>query len=296
MASNSRITEELAFLVRSAFPDLGDGSFELLESGWDNYVLVADGEIAFKIPRDAGQSDQLRKEVSLAGCLRDSPIPVPDFSFTGHSGRQFIAGYRYIHGDSLNSVSSLPGGMKNQLTDFLNYLLGKSSDKCVLDVLGIPDENEWKARYNGYKETIFSGLFDVLDDESLSIIAEKFQDFLENLTGTMKVSLIHGDLYRGNVLIDKSRQKVTGVIDWGTACFGDPAIDFAALAVDFGIDEVEDMLSGYAGPIDLNFRKRVEFYWQLEPTYGIMYFRGREEGAFEHLTGELKSRIRKGLY
>lgn len=288
-------TEKLISIIETEFPEIPLESYEILESGWDNHLVIANGEWAFKIPRRPELTESLRKEVLLTRCISDSPVNVPDFTLVADTQAPYVAGYRYIEGRALNTIDTLPVSIRDQLVGFLNYLHKKSEDRCITEILGAPSEEKWTEIYNQYRETVFSNLFDVLDDQDLSILAVKFQEFQSNLS-TLSVSLVHGDLYRGNVIIDKTGSLLNGIIDWGTACLGDPAIDFAALAVDFGISEIEDMLSRYKGRIDSNFRQRMEFYWQLEPTYGIIYFRDRDQDAYEMLVKELTNRLRNGLY
>lgn len=47
-------------------------------------------------------------------------------------------------------------------------------------------------------------------------------------------TLIHGDLGAEHVFVDAGR--ITGVIDWGDAAIGDPALDHGKLMRDFGVD------------------------------------------------------------
>jgi aminoglycoside phosphotransferase (APT) family kinase protein len=47
-------------------------------------------------------------------------------------------------------------------------------------------------------------------------------------------TLIHGDLGAEHVFVDAGR--ITGVIDWGDAAIGDPAVDHGRLMRDLGVD------------------------------------------------------------
>lgn len=46
---------------------------------------------------------------------------------------------------------------------------------------------------------------------------------------TFDPTLIHGDLTDRNILFDPAKQKLTRILDWSDAVFGDPAYDFAGL-------------------------------------------------------------------
>lgn len=295
MTAEEDAEKEILRFLKSGFPGILIKSYEVLESGWENIVALVNGEIAFKIPRD-GKDNKLQREIDITDCLSESPIPVPSFAYAGSHEGMLMAGYHFIKGEKLNSVNVLKPSVLQQLSDFLNYLYEMSETPCVTKALKPLDRSLWKEKYHAYSETIFSSLFQILDDKTLSVIATGFGEFLTEYCETLQTSLIHGDLYRGNVLINEFGDSITGVIDWGTSSFGDPAIDFAALAVDFDMSQVDEILSMYKGRVDRNFKKRLEFYWQLEPTYGLLYFAEKDHEAFLYEKKELIRRFDEGLF
>lgn len=278
-------------VLESVFPELPVKSYRIITTGWDNIVIQVNNETAFKIPRKIENAEHLKREVSILSCIQDCPVRVPRLSHLKECGSSLIMGYGYIPGGSLNTTGKLSDRMILQLTEVLNYLYGKRNDFCVKNAMGVKDPTSWKKRYEQYRESVFSTLFEVLDDDTLSTIASEFEAFLGEYCNTLSVSPIHGDLYRDNVLIDIENLSITGIIDWGTADFGDPAIDLAALAVDFSIEDVNRIVSSYEGPVDVNFHKRLEFYWKLEPVYGIIYFMGHNEKSMNAKIKELTTRL-----
>lgn len=278
-------------VLESVFPELPVKNYTVITTGWDNIVIQVNNETAFKIPRKIENAQQLKREVSILSCISDSPVRVPRLSHLKEYGNSLIMGYDFIPGRSLNSVKKLSGVMVDQLITFLNYLYDKKDDLCVMNSMVLKDSSFWGRRYEQYRESVFSNLFDVLNDDTLSAIATEFDSFLGDYCRTVSVSPIHGDLYRDNVIVELDNPAIAGVVDWGTADYGDPAIDFAALAVDFSIEDIENMILSYKGPVDENFHKRLMFYWKLEPIYGIMYFMNRDEKALEVKINELTTRL-----
>jgi len=69
--------------------------------------------------------------------------------------------------------------------------------------------------------------------------------------------LVHNDLLSGHILI--ARGRVTGIIDWTDAGFGDPAADFAGLAHWAGSRALEEALSAYGHPIDPGLPARARY-------------------------------------
>ncbi|MEU4761667.1 aminoglycoside phosphotransferase family protein [Actinosynnema sp. NPDC023794] len=60
-------------------------------------------------------------------------------------------------------------------------------------------------------------------------------------------SLVHFDLWPGNVLVDPGTARVTGVVDGERAFFGDPLADMPSLALFGLVEEDQDFLAGYRG-------------------------------------------------
>lgn len=281
--------------LRNTFQNLEIKEYRFIASGWDNYAVLVNEEILFKIPRSKKHAAQLKKEIAVLDCLKDSPVKVPSYTLTNIAAESTMGGYRYIRGFPLNSVKSLSSDMRTQLTVFLNYLFEKREDQCLLKAIGAGSTNDWIGRYSDLMEQAFSSFFEVLDDYTLSNLAKRLSSFVERLSKTINISPVHADLYRSNVLVTESLDNIAAVLDWGDAQMGDPAIDFAALAVDFDLEEIEEILSGYLGVIDANFRSRMEFYWQVEPLYGMLFFRNTNDLLFESNLKELVRRLDSGL-
>jgi aminoglycoside phosphotransferase (APT) family kinase protein len=75
----------------------------------------------------------------------------------------------------------------------------------------------------------------------------------------------HGDFWYENLLVSNSR--LVGVLDWGTAAYGDPAEDFATLR-HVGDEFLEATLARYPA-VDDAFRARIERYWEARELEGI---------------------------
>jgi aminoglycoside phosphotransferase (APT) family kinase protein len=114
----------------------------------------------------------------------------------------------------------------------------------------------------------------VLDDAvrygvELPVPAERLHDLLESSHGALdevvRPSLVHFDLWEGNVLVDPDRLRVTGVVDGERAFWGDPLADMASLGLFGLIEDDEDFLAGYrlaggAPALDPSARRRLDLY------------------------------------
>ena len=70
--------------------------------------------------------------------------------------------------------------------------------------------------------------------------------------------LIHGNLGECHILFDKQKNCISGIIDFGTAGLGDPAIDIAILIHNYGEAFVSRLYQIYP-EVDL-YLKRAKFY------------------------------------
>jgi aminoglycoside 2''-phosphotransferase len=80
--------------------------------------------------------------------------------------------------------------------------------------------------------------------------------------------LLHREVHGGHVLT--ARGLVTGVIDWGFACVGDPARELAYWAAHFGSEDLERLSRGRVREDDETFFERVRTYRSLIPVYHIL--------------------------
>jgi aminoglycoside 2''-phosphotransferase len=77
--------------------------------------------------------------------------------------------------------------------------------------------------------------------------------------GAERQCLIHSDLVDEHVLFDADG-RVTGVIDWGDACLGNPAFDFGGIFAWLGAEFVREVLAHYPLVTDPAFAEEIAFY------------------------------------
>jgi len=82
---------------------------------------------------------------------------------------------------------------------------------------------------------------DVRGDELLAVL-ERGQDALAQVTTP---SLVHNDLWPGNVLLDPASGRVTGIVDWERALYGDPLMDFVGMNPFATGELAADHVTGY---------------------------------------------------
>jgi aminoglycoside phosphotransferase (APT) family kinase protein len=215
-----------------------------LDHGYDFEVAIVDDEWVFRFPRRAGVEEALEVEIALLPAIAPAlQVDVPSFE---HISRDpLFVGYRLIHGEPL--VDEDADGVRS----FLEAL-------HALDPAGIPLEPlDWVQAYRDqcaeFERLVFPSL-----DKGLRAQARRLFGEVETLVG-FEPALIHGDLGPEHLLVREGR--LAGVIDWGDARVGDPALDYAwALNGPFADWDV-----------DPDLRRRARFYHRLAPWYEAHY-------------------------
>lgn len=282
--------------IKAAFPELFIESARPIFSGAGNSILLVNGNLVFKFPRTPEDSDRLEKEIDLMNFVQDSPLPVPKYRYKSSDGDGKFGGYQYIEGIPLTGLTAPTEEMKLQLSRFLSYLYHATTRLLERSRLVYQDGITWGRKYMRFFSKMMAGNLGRISQGLFLKLEDMFSRFETDLIHDIKTSVIHGDLYRGNVLVDQGTGRVTGIIDWGFAEIGDPALDFAALAVDLPLKDVKEMLRLYAGTVDRNFMKRMEFYWRIEPLYGLMGT--QDSGSLSRINSVvevLNSRLNKSL-
>jgi len=223
-----------------------------IDDGFDYEVVVADDAWVFRFPRRASVEATLALEIELLPLLHDAlPVEVPRFE---HVSRDplFVA-YPLIGGDPL--VDEDPAG----IAGFLSALHGIAPETLPL---ARPD---WREEYVERCGRFAQSVVPLLDVDERSRAEQLFAE-AAGLTEFDPVP-IHADLLPEHMRCRHGR--LAGVIDWGDACVGDPALDFAWLL--HAHPHAEEVVAAYSGPLDDAYRERARFYYRLEPWVAARY-------------------------
>lgn len=145
--------------------------------------------------------------------------------------------------------------------------------------LGAKDVDMWEGHYAPMLERT-RGL---LPRASAAWIEARTRDFLDG--GGVRPAphvLIHAD-FSGDHLLAGGDGSLAGVIDWGDAMVGDPALDFAALLDSYPARFVDDVLGAYearGGAPDPDAPRRARFYLDVAPIFGVLF---AEDAGFPHI-------------
>jgi aminoglycoside 2''-phosphotransferase len=202
---------------------------------------------------------KLSKERKLLPGLGEwVPLPVPEYEYFHESGEgagRTFGGYRKLPGIS-GDLSKMVDRrtVARQLGKFLEKLHAYPVEKAR--DAGVPEERDLVARWRDKSRDQLGGLIDPKVNRSL------LQRYLQNDAPPAydgALSLVHNDLWPEHILVDARSGVANGIIDWGDALIGDPAIDFACLYAWQGESWLKEVLTHYAGNLDPEVIRRARY-------------------------------------
>lgn len=236
-----------------------------IDEGWDFKVLVLEEEWVVRWPRHRLAVAEIEKEVDLLPALAPLlPVKVPRFEYV--SSEPWLVAYRLIRGEPLVDEDS------DGVRAFLEAL-----HAIAIDAVPAP-RPDWLPTYVDQRERFRRVVLPLLDRDERAVGEALLQE-IETLTG-FEPALTHSDLGPSHLLVDDGL--LAGVIDWGDARFGDPAIDYAwLLNGPFPHWEVDD-----------DVRRRARIYHRLGPWFEVHYgaISGRPDWVRSGLAG-VRSRL-----
>ena len=223
-------------LIQHAYPELKIESAEYDRSGQYNHVLLINRELIFRFPRYAEGVAVLTRETAILDAIRTHvPLPVPHFVYHSpehaSAGEMFV-GYRRIsgqllRGETLASIQDIPSirRIALQIAGFMRALHGVPVLAVQHDLPLEDTRQSWEQRYAEFRDLLYPFM---RIDARIQVTTHFERYFDDSDLHEFEPCLRHGDLGPGNVLYDPETHRVSGVIDFGSAGLGDPAVDVAA--------------------------------------------------------------------
>lgn len=234
-------------LIKEQFSSFAFTSIDLCSEGADHFCYEVDGEWIFRFPKDEKAALYDKKELQLLPLLSPLlPVPIPEPKWVGKPSLQFpysFIGYRKLKGEPLSCFMEKESYVA-PLAHFLKRLHGLQRPYFL------PSLKE-----RDLISSIKKGI-QLLQNYGFS---EKVLQQIKHPKGREAISqcFVHGDLYARHILGDKGT--ICGVIDWGGAGWGDPAMDLSLLYSSFTSREREEFFAIY-GPISQGLEERCRLY------------------------------------
>jgi aminoglycoside phosphotransferase (APT) family kinase protein len=259
-------TDEHRSLVRRMFPSLACETLVPVGDGWDCFTYEVDGAWIVQLPRHDLAAETLRMQISMLPELSrevSAPIPFPELA----SLEPPAMAYRKLEGSPASEVpaTALLGIWPERLGRFLYDL-----HLVPLEFVGLRGvgPEAWRGRLRAQIGEFDARVVPLLASGEARHARSLFDAFMSHVSDRFAESLVHADLGPAHVLVTPTGD-LAGVIDWGDATPGDPAIDFAWL-LHAPSDAGERALAAYGGPSDASFRARAAGYHAIAPWYEVL--------------------------
>jgi aminoglycoside phosphotransferase (APT) family kinase protein len=204
-------------LLKAQHPDLADLELEEVVGGWGNQMWRLGEDLAVRMPRTDGAPELLRNEHRwLPDLAARLPLPVPTPQRLCEPSDRFPEPWlitTWVHGVPAEHAPITDPAAADVLADFLQALHTEApADAPVSDRTGLPPGLGFEEiqEYVGRRDEIRA----------------VWEDAVAAPAWDGPPVWLHGDLHPANVVV--ANGTLTGVVDFGEVCAGDPANDLAA--------------------------------------------------------------------
>jgi aminoglycoside 2''-phosphotransferase len=248
------------------------------DNGQFNDVLIVNDAWVFRFAKsEAALAALPGEEAFLRAVAGRLPIATPEVQYISLEPPHAGMGYSALPGVALSRewLATAPElalqRIGTRLGEFLLTLHTLSLD--LFAGIVIQDRaDEWAELYGNIRERLFPHM----RPDARAEVAARFDAFLAAGGGGWAAAPRHGDFGSGNVLHDADTHGVVGVIDFGSAALGDPAVDIAALAT-MGDQVYRAALAVY--PEAAAYEERASFYRSTFALQQAWY--GLRDGSWE---------------
>jgi aminoglycoside phosphotransferase (APT) family kinase protein len=213
--------------VRQQLPALECQRAAHLGSGWASDAYLLDDRFVARFPRNAEVARWVDSDQAILGLVRSlaSELSIPKVVGRGSAGAHFPHDFLVCE--------FVPGVGADRITA-PSEQLATDLGRALTNIHSVSVDDAWKA---GLRPD---------DDDA------RPQCFL------------HGDFLGDNIIVDPASGRLVGVIDWGNAAIGDPAMDFVTLVLWRGWRFMHAVLDAYGLPVRDDFIENVRLRAQLE--------------------------------
>lgn len=210
-------------LLRDQHPDLADLELRDVEGGWDNQQWRLGDDLAVRLPRTDRAPELIRREQEWLPVLADRlPLPTPVPVRAGEPSARFAHPWtvvRWVDGTPADLMPITRPEAAEVLADFLTVLHQDAP-------AGAPTSTTRGLPLRDVAPQV-DGMFGVIaGHEHEERAREVWQDALDAPVWQGPPVWLHGDLHPANVVVRDGA--LTGVLDFGDMCVGDPATDLSA--------------------------------------------------------------------
>jgi len=240
-------------------------SWNVLGAGQNSIAILANEEWVFRFPLHASAAESFQSELAVLKTVHGRlPVLTPNPEIVAEvEGLEWpVVGYRLIGGQVMGreQIDSFDSETMNHLGRtlgrFLTTLHATPASRFKESELRHCDNQE---QWSKLTDEVRSFLKPRVESTVWNRIRRKLSKSVDKINRLeFEPVLRHGDFGAGNFLFDH-QNRLSGVIDFGSAGFGDPAVDVAGLMASTGPGEalVKRVLPVYPAIEDMIGRARI---------------------------------------
>lgn len=236
--------------IHATDPSLPLDHVSLIQEGMVNDVVIVDERLVFRFPKSERAAAELAREGRVLDAVRDRiGIPVPSFTALPGGGVR----YAFIPGEPLtqNLFRALAPADRRRLLDQLGTTLTTLHGFTAAELanagidwpsLSVRTRADWLTFYDQLETTLFPYLYRY----QRQWVRDHFAPVRDgSLNLDVAPALIHGDLAPYHLLVDRASGTLAGLIDFGVAGLGDPAVDVACLLYSLGAEVIAELTASF---------------------------------------------------
>jgi aminoglycoside 2''-phosphotransferase len=247
--------------IREIAPDVPIDSISLNREGLLNDVVIINDELVFRFPKHKYASKHLQDEARILRLLQSYitlEIPSPIYQSNDCLAYRMIPGETLRRDILLGLSDTDQQAIADQLAGFLKELHRVPTRTLDLELPMADALMKYEGWVNAY-ERIREKVFPVMLPHDCDWVQEHFESHLADKANfEYEMKMVDTDIPPYHILFDKKRCRINGIIDFGCAGLGDPAIDLGVIIYHYGESFVDRFYEVY--PEAETYLKRARFY------------------------------------
>ena len=263
--------EQLRQRIQMMMPDLEIEHLEHNREGLINDIVIINHELVFRFAKNDGYAQILNLELDILDLVRpriDLPVPSPIYRGPGSVVYPLLQGKALLRKDLLDVDDAGRAKIAAQLGRFLYQLHTTPIDGLDWELPKTLAPVTWK-KWMDIRARLEEKVYPLLLRNQITWADNLFNQALENPKYfEYSPALIHADLAPYHILYVSSKQEISGVLDFGVAGIGDPALDLGAIISNYGESFVRKLDTSYPGlnallPRARFYAQAIELQWVL---------------------------------
>jgi aminoglycoside 2''-phosphotransferase len=264
--------------IEAEVPGLAVRSAVFIGEGWTSTAYRVNAELVFKFPKRSAEWEELDREIAFLAYARPLlTLPVVEHlhQVRKSAGAPFgYTTYRYLPGEAVNP-DRLSGRARSALAaDLADFLRALHDVRPGPELERILPREDARTVSMLYQRVAGERVVPHLSDAERQSLADLFSRYLEDpVNFTAPPRILHADLSAQHVL--HADESVTGILDWGDVCLGDPDYDFSYLYIGLGEAFVREVARRYEHPDPDRMVRNARYFSVVDQIDTIVYGGGR---------------------